>query len=324
MTLELSVVRDDVLAIEADVLLLKYAQGHYGAEETVAMQLVQHGLCSEADVSPSEGQHRMVSTRSEIPARNVLFLGVQRLRHFRYREMRQFARRAIEVIATAQRPVQTLATTVHGAGYGLDFEEAFRWLMIGFQQGLTTHPVPGLQRLVFVERNARRYEILKSMAADTELVMPAVTSSPSIETPTAPPLEPQRKKSVFVAMPFTDEFEDVYQFGIYSAVKECGYICEKVNESVFTGPIMEQITDGIRNCSFVVADLTLERPNVYLEVGFAWGQKKPVILVAREGQRLHFDVSGYKCIFYKNIGGLAKSLTAAIRDMYGTGSPAGD
>ena len=94
---------------------------------------------------------------------------------------------------------------------------------------------------------------------------------------TTPP--PNReKKTVFVAMPFAEEFEDVYQFGIYAAVRRCGYICEKVDESVFAGSIVERIMDGIRNAEFVIADLTLERPNVYLEVGYAWGMNKPVIL----------------------------------------------
>ena len=120
-------------------------------------------------------------------------------------------------------------------------------------------------------------------------------------------------------MPFMEEFEDIYQFGIYSAVRRCGYVCEKVDESVFAGSIVDRITDGIRNAAFVVADLTLERPNVYLEVGYAWGLNLPVILVAKEGQRLHFDLSHHKCIFYRTIGKLSESLEKTIRDMFGPG-----
>ena len=66
-----------------------------------------------------------------------------------------------------------------------------------------------------------------------------------------------------------------------------------------------------------VADLSLERPNVYLEVGYAWGLKKPVILVAREGQRLHFDLSHHKCLFYKNISRLSEQLEKHVREMFG-------
>jgi hypothetical protein len=124
-------------------------------------------------------------------------------------------------------------------------------------------------------------------------------------------------------MPFVEEFEDVYQFGIYSTVRRCGYICEKVDESVFAGNIVDRIMDGIRNARFVIADLTLEKPNVYLEVGYAWGMNKPVLLVAREGQRLHFDLSHHKCLFYKTIGKLAESLEKNVLEMFGQGTDHG-
>ena len=78
--------------------------------------------------------------------------------------------------------------------------------------------------------------------------------------------------------------------------------------------------EAIRDARFVVADLTTERPNVYLEVGYAWGLQKPVILLAREGQKLHFDLSHHKCIFYKTIGKLAQDLERHVRELYGTGS----
>ena len=81
--------------------------------------------------------------------------------------------------------------------------------------------------------------------------------------------------------------------------------------------------DGIRNSQFVIADLTLEKPNVYREVGYAWGAKKPVILLAREGQRLHFDLSHHKCLFYKTIGKLAEALEKTVLDRFGPGSDRG-
>lgn len=315
MNVELTVVRADVTEVEADVLVLKHAQAHLGADAVVAGLLMRGGRRSDIELSPADGSHVLVQSDGAVAATNVLFVGVPWLREFRYREMRQYARRAIQALAESRMPVQSIATTVHGPGYGLDFEEAFRWLVAGFQQGLTTHPLPGLKRLAFVERNARRFETLRTLAADVELVLPAVAPSPrEVAVPVA---EPKRKKSVFVAMPFTDEFEDIYQFGIYAAVRRCGYVCEKVDESVFTGPIIEQITEGIRNATFVIADLSLERPNVYLEVGYAWGLKKPVVLVAREGQRLHFDLSHHKCLFYKNISKLSTALEKTIQDMFG-------
>jgi hypothetical protein len=226
-----------------------------------------------------------------------------------------------------------MTTTVHGAGYGLDIAESLQALLFGFQQGLATSPLPQLERIVFVEKNRRRCELLKSLLEDVEIVsakVPGPSGVPDTAPATAtlnlsnaPIAEPTKKKSVFVAMPFAEDFEDVYQFGIYSTIRRCGYVCEKVDESVFAGNIVERIMDGIRNAQFVVADLTLEKPNVYLEVGYAWGMNKPVLLVAREGQRLHFDLSHHKCIFYKTIGKLAEALEKSVLQMFGAGSDRG-
>jgi hypothetical protein len=149
---------------------------------------------------------------------------------------------------------------------------------------------------------------------------PAAPATATLNVGASTPVETVKRKSVFVAMPFAEEFEDIYQFGIYASIRRCGYICEKVDESVFAGSIIDRIMDGIRSANFVIADLTLEKPNVYLEVGYAWGMNKPVILVAREGQRLHFDLSHHKCLFYKTIGKLAESLEKSVLDMFGPGS----
>lgn len=321
MSLQVSVVREDVTSVDVDVLLLKHAQGFYGADEAVALRLTQEGACGEGDINPLPGDFRLIETKEVIPARNVLFVGTPSLRELRYVQIRQFAQKAIEAVARLKPSAQTLATTVHGAGYGLDIEEAQRSLILGFQQGLTRHPLPKLKQLLFVERNARRYEVLKAGLADVELVMPATNESPAVLDTSAPVVVAERKKSVFVAMPFSEEFEDVYQFGIYAVVRKLGYVCEKVDESVYTGSIVERITEGIRNASLVIADLSLERPNVYLEVGFAWGLKKPVILVARQGQKLHFDLSHHKCLFYSNIVKLSEALEKTIREFAGADLP---
>ncbi len=51
-------------------------------------------------------------------------------------------------------------------------------------------------------------------------------------------------------------------------------------------------------------------------MGYAWGKGISVIALAREGEKLHFDVSTQRCIFYKTIGQLAKELEKLIRGVY--------
>ena len=70
----------------------------------------------------------------------------------------------------------------------------------------------------------------------------------------------------------------------------------------------------------VIADLTEGRPNVYLEVGYAWGRGVPVIFVAKKGEKLHFDVSTHRCLFYGRFTQLAKELEELIRGIEASSS----
>jgi hypothetical protein len=55
----------------------------------------------------------------------------------------------------------------------------------------------------------------------------------------------------------------------------------------------------------VIAEITPVNPNVYYELGFAHAINKPTILLAdRAIDRLPFDVSPFRVLFYENtIGG---------------------
>lgn len=317
MTVDYRVELGDVRNVASDLLVLKYAQAGYGADELVSAILVARGVCAEEALQPAPGKTHVVDTQGAIAAKKVAFIGVPSLREFRYPQMRELARDAMEL--AAREKARSLLTTVHGAGYGLDVAEALQAMVFGFQLGLAQHKPQSLERVTFVEKHARRVDTLEAALRalgpiHVDGAAPLTLASPAI---VAPPKHD--KKTAFVAMPFTEEQEDVWEFGIYAPIRRCGYACERVDVSVFTGDITSRIQEGIRDARFVVADLTGERPNVYLEVGYAWGLKKPVILLAREGQKLHFDLAHHKCLFYKTIGKLSADLERLVRELYGTG-----
>jgi hypothetical protein len=70
----------------------------------------------------------------------------------------------------------------------------------------------------------------------------------------------------------------------------------------------------------VIADITPDNPNVFYEVGYAHGIKKPTILLSdRRRDKLPFDVSGFRTLFYDNtIGGkkaVEENLTKHLENM---------
>jgi hypothetical protein len=313
MVASIDVVCGDVLDTACDVLILKYAQGFFGADLAVADAL---GVRSNwAGLGP--GEHVLVPTRGQLPCKNVLFYGVGALWDFEYFAIRCFAAQAMRTLATTDAERKCVAMTMHGVGYGLDEREAFTAQAAGLLEYLASATSPGGPRqILIVERDANRSRrikvILQQVLLDAGFHRPGSPSGgPRVTLPDAG-VRSDLKRHVFVAMPYNDDMEDVYEFGIREPVNEAGWLCERCDRDIFTGDILERIKGRIATASVVVADMTGSNPNVYLEVGYAWGKGIPTLLVAREGEDLKFDVKTQKCIYYKNISHLRKQLTQCI------------
>ena len=109
-------------------------------------------------------------------------------------------------------------------------------------------------------------------------------------------------------MPFADEMSDLFHYGIQGAVNGAGLLAERADLATFTGDVMEWVRARISNAKLVIADLTSSNPNVFLEVGYAWGKGIPTVLIARNTEVLKFDVRGQRCILYSSIKDLEEKL----------------
>lgn len=274
-------------------------------------------MCQEGNLRVAPGAFEVVETVGAIAPARVMFLGTAPLFSFGYDEMRQFAVRSVAAVKALAIPILALTTTVHGAGYGRDSGESLQQLVRGFMEGLDGRDSPAIERIIFVTNSEREERLLSAALAD---IKSSGLGSPRMVGSAVQDLKPAGvKKHVFVAMPYADEFENVYDFGIYPAVRNCGFICEKVDQSHFTGDILARIKHGLETAAVVIADLTSSRPNVYLEVGYAWGRGTKVIFLARKGEDLHFDVSTHKCLYYGKFSQLAKDLEALLRGLEASG-----
>lgn len=63
--------------------------------------------------------------------------------------------------------------------------------------------------------------------------------------------ETKSKPSVFVLMPFSEEFDDIYEVGIKTACKNVGANCERVDEQFFDESILERIYNQIAQADVV-------------------------------------------------------------------------
>jgi len=79
--------------------------------------------------------------------------------------------------------------------------------------------------------------------------------------------------------------------------------------------VIARIRSRIETASLIIADLTGANPNVYLEVGYAWGKDKPTLFVSNNADSLKFDLKTQRCIIYKSINELARKLRADLETL---------
>lgn len=112
----------------------------------------------------------------------------------------------------------------------------------------------------------------------------------------------------FVVMQFSG-FEELYSDVIEPLTKKFGVCPYRADQVYGPGNVLEDIIRGIETAQIVIAEITPANENVYYEVGYAHALKKPTILLAdkKDRQRLPFDLSGFRVLFYENsIGGKRK------------------
>lgn len=307
--MKISIVTSDATLVEADVLTLKFAGRRYGLDREVAKRLRQVGIPDEA-ISPEPGEASLVPSEGCVAARNVLFVGTPPLDALGYADIRVFARETAEHVFRHLPDARTIAGTLHGANNGFDEMECFQAMLAGL---MDARNVPDHAEFLIVERDLRRANRLRPLlqvlqpegdfvARQAEMVAKLQNSGRGS----------QQKPHVFVAMPFADQFDDVYHYGIQNAVNSSGCLCERADHSSFTGAVMNWVQERIRTARLVIADMTGANANVYLEVGYAWGCNVPTVLVVQDTSDLKFDVSGHRCIVYKRIQQLEAMLTKEL------------
>jgi hypothetical protein len=297
---------------------------------------------SSSESELKEGDYHLWPGDKIVRARQILMVGAPPPAKLHYAQLRQLGRNFLEALWNANTGVEHLAMTAHGVqtSLGLDEVEAFRSLLLGMADAYQAgHYPPTLQRVTFVEFNSKRADLFRE--ALKEFLVTAPPAAPGAmrtrevakqEEEAAPRAEPAariagpesfepefRKPSaddstpfVFVAMPFKDTYDDQFYLAIQPNVKEAGLLCERMDLDVFTGDITDRMFQRIESARLVIALLDGGNPNVYLELGYAWGVKTNTVLLAHKEEPLPFDVRGHRVLIYDKIYQLKDMLKAEL------------
>lgn len=127
-------------------------------------------------------------------------------------------------------------------------------------------------------------------------------------------VKPQKPRA-FIVMQFSQEYNELYSEVIKPTCEEFDFECVRGDDIYNNGLIIEDIAREIRGASVVIADITPNNPNVFYEVGFSHGQNKPTILLSeRKREKLPFDVSGFRTLYYDNTIGGKATIQSRLRE----------
>ena len=129
------------------------------------------------------------------------------------------------------------------------------------------------------------------------------------------------RDQVFVAMAFAEELKPAWDLGIQPALREAGYMPYRIDVAPHIDRIDTKIMTEIKNSKFLVADVTLQRPGVYFEAGYALGLGLPVFWCVRTDDlpNVHFDTRQYNHIVWNDEQHLADQLGFFVNAIVGKG-----
>ena len=126
-------------------------------------------------------------------------------------------------------------------------------------------------------------------------------------------------KSIFVAMPFSEQYNDTFAVGIEPACTEFNFASVRIDHENFSGDIVAEIKQRIIESKGVIVDISESRPNVLFELGFATAKNRKIIQIcATPKEDIPFNIRNDKTIFYKigNTKPLNKKLLAIIPEVF--------
>ena len=120
-------------------------------------------------------------------------------------------------------------------------------------------------------------------------------------------------RDVFVVMSFKElpEYTDLLA-AISETCTKFGYEARRVDQAEDQKRILPEIIRGIRHCAFVIADVTEGKPNVFWELGLAVGLDKEVVVVAKKGTELPFDINDVPVLFWDSFSEFKHKLSRRV------------
>lgn len=173
----------------------------------------------------------------------------------------------------------------------------------------------GAARTVYEAERSRLEDTYPLDAVDYDRVLKSVTKEWDLLAHDTVQLAERlsSSKAVLICMSFANDpgLGDLLET-IRIVCEEFGYVAERIDESNLQDRVVPQILNQVKRSAFVVVDITEPRPNVYYELGFADGAGKDIVITARKGTQLPFNIADVPVIFWDSFKNLKDDLRKRV------------
>lgn len=124
------------------------------------------------------------------------------------------------------------------------------------------------------------------------------------------------ESQIMCLMPFHKSYNRVYK-KIQQAAKETGFHLLRSDSEFVAGEILKHTINLILQSELVIAVLDGRNPNVFYEIGIAHSVGKSVLLLSDSSHfdKIPFDVSANRILFYSNLEELRKGLVTKLKQV---------
>lgn len=171
-----------------------------------------------------------------------------------------------------------------------------------------TDVIQGIHELI---RDIETYEPFKVSSEDDELLEAQGVEKSGKK---ASPSDLTKEGSLFVIMPFSQDFNDVWIGGIQTAAKNSGFHPIRVDTIARSANITDDIVDSIKNCRITIVDVTGNNPKVMFELGYVMALAKPYVIISQSVEFLPFDIRNIRTIVYSNTWSGVEELKGKLNE----------
>lgn len=112
------------------------------------------------------------------------------------------------------------------------------------------------------------------------------------------------KEYCFVIQPYDGgDFDNRYDDIIKPALESCGVEAYRVDRDPYVEIAISVIEERIRDATLIIAEISVDNPNVWFELGYAMALGKPVIMLCDNmyrSEKIPFDISHRNVLIYRS------------------------